>query len=93
MIRTEFSTKKEENFSLMTNECINPENGTFIFFHATGFNAFTYNQLFNSLNLKFNNKLKIKMVKSLLIEGFIKQESISWDDFVEDALELGEVYT
>ena len=92
MIRTEFSTKKEENFSLMTNECINPENGTFIFFHATGFNAFTYNQLFNSLNLKFNNKLKI-IAMDQRGHGFSKananpEELKSWDDFVEDALEL-----
>jgi len=92
MIRSEFCTTKLEKFSLLTNEVQGLSEGTLLFFHATGFNAFTYNQLLELLDNKLENRFKIIALDQrghgLTCVKASPKELTSWDYFVDDALEL-----
>ena len=91
MERKEFINSKGEQFSYLSNES-DQNDVNFIFFHATGFNAQTYELLLEALNEKSNSKLNLYAFDQRG-HGFSQARSVpselnSWSVFLEDGLEF-----
>ena len=91
MERSSYINSKGEQFSYLQNE-IKDNAINFVFFHATGFNAQTYNILLNKLDQKFNSEINIYALDQrghgLSEAKAIPEDLTSWAPFVEDGLEF-----
>ncbi|HJL95648.1 MAG TPA: alpha/beta hydrolase [SAR86 cluster bacterium] len=91
MERKIFTNKRGENFSYLSNE--KEQNKiNFVFFHATGFNAQTYEILLKVLGDKSNLEINLYALDQRG-HGFSQAEAIpselnSWSDFLVDGLDF-----
>ena len=91
MKRKNFTNRLGEEFSYLVHESTNSKLN-FIFFHATGFNAETYQILFEKLKIQFDDQINIYALDQRG-HGLSKARSDhtqlkSWDIFVEDGKEF-----
>ena len=91
MKRKNFTNRLGEEFSYLVHESTNSKLN-FIFFHATGFNAETYQILFEKLKIQFDDQINIYALDQRG-HGLSKAKSDptqlkSWDIFVEDGKEF-----
>ncbi|MFL2698180.1 MAG: alpha/beta hydrolase [Gammaproteobacteria bacterium] len=91
MQRKEFRNKKGEAFSYLSLENLKADQ-TFIFYHATGFNAETYKILLSNLFIKFEGLINVIGLDQRG-HGLSDAESdhknlSSWECYVEDSLEF-----
>ena len=89
MERSSYINSKGEEFSYLKNKT---KKGSlnFVFFHATGFNAQTYNILLDKLDKKFNSEINIYALDQRG-HGLSKAQAVpenltSWTPFLEDGL-------
>ena len=75
MERSSYINSKGEEFSYLKNKT---KKGSlnFVFFHATGFNAQTYNILLDKLDKKFNSEINIYALRSKRVMGYPEAEAI-----------------
>ena len=91
MERKTFTNKKGENFSYLASKSENSKYNL-VFFHATGFNAFTYEILFNQIKELIGDDISIYAIDQRG-HGLSKATSNhtelkSWDIFVDDGIEF-----
>ena len=91
MERHTYTSKQGEIFSYLKNDTkIGRQN--FVFFHATGFNAQTYNILLDKLDKKFNSKINIYALDQrghgLSEAEAIPEKMTSWSPYLKDGLDF-----
>lgn len=91
MERKTFTNSSGENFSFLEKKSEN-SNINLVFFHATGFNAKTYQILFDKLNQHFGDEISIYALDQrghgLSTAHADPSELNSWQTFVEDGNEF-----
>ena len=91
MERKTYTNKKGENFSYLVSKSENSQFNLF-FFHATGFNALTYEILFNKIKQLIGDDISIYALdqRGHGLSSAISDHSElkSWDVFVEDGKEF-----
>ena len=94
--REVYTNSKGENFSYLTHGNQAAENLIF-FFHATGFNAETYNKFLSNLSKKLGDNYKIISLDQrghgLSLANANPGKLTTWNSFVDDAKDFVQMFS
>ena len=94
--REVYTNSKGENFSYLTHGNQSAENSIF-FFHATGFNAETYNKFLSNLSKKLGDNYKIISLDQrghgLSLANANPGRLTTWNSFVDDAKDFVQMFS